>query len=279
MRRCRRARECSRCWIRDCCTSACCRGSRPLVELVPVRLPGLHLRLGRRQGASCLHSLSRCSASEPGPSFSSSSPSPPAALPSSSRWRCACSESRARGRQVAVELLARSRLVADFLLDAADLGADGIVAAPGPQPARRCAPLCEALLLEARVDGLLLRVHGLETHLLLADRRPRRLPVPAGRATAPARGAACSVRSSSLAAPCTFPPPAAWRCRCCSWRPSSSRRSVRRSRFSSVRRMRDSVSRRRSLYLEIPAASSINTRSSSGLDSIRREIMPCSMIA
>ena len=45
------------------------------------------------------------------------------------------------------------------------------------------------------------------------------------------------------------------------------------------RSSRSSVSRRRSRYLETPAASSRNTRSSSGLASMMREIMPCSMIA
>ena len=43
--------------------------------------------------------------------------------------------------------------------------------------------------------------------------------------------------------------------------------------------MRLSVSLRRSLYLEMPAASSMNARMSSGFDSMTREIMPCSMIA
>jgi hypothetical protein len=40
-----------------------------------------------------------------------------------------------------------------------------------------------------------------------------------------------------------------------------------------------SVSRRRSLYLETPAASSRKKRSSSGFASMMREIMPCSMMA
>ena len=40
-----------------------------------------------------------------------------------------------------------------------------------------------------------------------------------------------------------------------------------------------SVSRRRSLYLEMPAASSTKPRSSSGRASMTREIMPCSMMA
>jgi hypothetical protein len=46
-------------------------------------------------------------------------------------------------------------------------------------------------------------------------------------------------------------------------------------------RLRESrfVSRRRSLYLETPAASSRKMRNSSGLASITREIIPCSMIA
>ncbi len=59
----------------------------------------------------------------------------------------------------------------------------------------------------------------------------------------------------------------------------SERRSLRRARFSRVPRMRDSVSLRRSLYLEIPAASSSHWRSSSGLAVIIVETMPCSMIA
>ena len=55
--------------------------------------------------------------------------------------------------------------------------------------------------------------------------------------------------------------------------------SSTRDRFSRVSAMRPSVSLRRSLYLETPAASSRNTRSSSGFASITREIIPCSMIA
>ena len=43
--------------------------------------------------------------------------------------------------------------------------------------------------------------------------------------------------------------------------------------------MRDSVSLRRSLYLEMPAASSRKERMSSAFASITREIMFCSMIA
>ena len=46
-----------------------------------------------------------------------------------------------------------------------------------------------------------------------------------------------------------------------------------------VARSRFSVSRRRSLYFEMPAASSRKTRSSSGRASTMREIMPCSMMA
>ena len=42
---------------------------------------------------------------------------------------------------------------------------------------------------------------------------------------------------------------------------------------------RNSVSRRRSRYFDTPAASSRKMRSSSGLASMMREIMPCSMIA
>ncbi len=64
-----------------------------------------------------------------------------------------------------------------------------------------------------------------------------------------------------------------------SWLPSSSRMSATRDRFSRVSARRDSVSLRRSLYFETPAASSRKTRSSSGFASITREIMPCSMIA
>ena len=55
--------------------------------------------------------------------------------------------------------------------------------------------------------------------------------------------------------------------------------SSTRVRFSRVSASRFSVSRRRSLYLETPAASSRNMRSSSGLASMIREIMPCPMIA
>lgn len=58
----------------------------------------------------------------------------------------------------------------------------------------------------------------------------------------------------------------------------SSRRSLRRSRFSRVCRIRVSVSLRRSLYLEMPAASSRYTRRSSGRASMIWLIMPCSMI-
>ena len=60
---------------------------------------------------------------------------------------------------------------------------------------------------------------------------------------------------------------------------NSSRISLIRSRFSSARLIRFSVSRRRSLYFEMPAASSTNTRSSWGRASISREIISCSMIA
>jgi hypothetical protein len=49
-------------------------------------------------------------------------------------------------------------------------------------------------------------------------------------------------------------------------------------RFSRVSSRRSSVSRRRSRYLDTPAASSRKTRSSSGFDVITREIIPCSMI-
>jgi hypothetical protein len=56
--------------------------------------------------------------------------------------------------------------------------------------------------------------------------------------------------------------------------PSSRRMSSTRVRFSRVSASRFSVSRRRSLYLETPAASSRNTRISSGLASMMREIMP-----
>src|SRR3546814_9450977 len=59
----------------------------------------------------------------------------------------------------------------------------------------------------------------------------------------------------------------------------SERRSLRRERFSRVCLIRDSVSLRRSLYFEMPAASSSHCRNSSGLASIIRETMPCSMIA
>src|SRR6266702_2946759 len=52
-----------------------------------------------------------------------------------------------------------------------------------------------------------------------------------------------------------------------------------RARFSRVSARRCAVSRRRSLYLDTPAASSRNTRSSSGFASMIREIMPCSMMA
>jgi hypothetical protein len=52
-----------------------------------------------------------------------------------------------------------------------------------------------------------------------------------------------------------------------------------RTRFSRVSARRFSVSRRRSLYLVMPAASSRKARSSSGRASMMREIMPCSMMA
>ena len=59
--------------------------------------------------------------------------------------------------------------------------------------------------------------------------------------------------------------------------PGGYRRRAAGSR--ACRASRNSVSRRRSRYFETPAASSRNTRSSSGLASMMREIMPCSMIA
>ena len=55
--------------------------------------------------------------------------------------------------------------------------------------------------------------------------------------------------------------------------------SSTRVRFSRVSFSRFSVSRRRSLYFETPAASSRNKRSSSGLLSMMREIVPWPMIA
>ena len=55
--------------------------------------------------------------------------------------------------------------------------------------------------------------------------------------------------------------------------------SSTRVRFSRVSRKRSSVSRLRSLYLEMPAASSKNTRSSSGFASTIREIVFWPIIA
>jgi hypothetical protein len=52
-----------------------------------------------------------------------------------------------------------------------------------------------------------------------------------------------------------------------------------RVRFSRVSFSRFSVSRRRSLYLETPAASSRNRRSSSGRDSMMRLMVPWPMMA
>lgn len=71
----------------------------------------------------------------------------------------------------------------------------------------------------------------------------------------------------------------AWRFKRANCFSNSSRKSLKRSKFSRVCLIRFSVSRRRSLYFEMPAASSKNTRSSSGLASIKREIVPCSMMA
>ena len=100
---------------------------------------------------------------------------------------------------------------------------------------------------------------------------------------------ASSVRNSSAFHSASLTRRSAWiavycsaclacRARCCSCLPTSSRRSLRRSRFSRVWRMRVSVSLRRSLYLEMPAASSRYTRRSSGRASMIWLIMPCSMI-
>jgi hypothetical protein len=60
---------------------------------------------------------------------------------------------------------------------------------------------------------------------------------------------------------------------------SSRRMSSTRVRFSRVSFRRFSVSRRRSLYLETPAASSRNRRSSSGRDSMMRLMVPWPMMA
>ena len=60
---------------------------------------------------------------------------------------------------------------------------------------------------------------------------------------------------------------------------SSRRMSSTRVRLSRVSASRFSVSRRRSLYFETPAASSRNTRSSSGRASMMRLIIPWPMIA
>ena len=55
--------------------------------------------------------------------------------------------------------------------------------------------------------------------------------------------------------------------------------SSTRVKFSRVSDKRFSVSRRRSLYLETPAASSKNKRNSSGRDSMMRLIVPWPMMA
>ena len=55
--------------------------------------------------------------------------------------------------------------------------------------------------------------------------------------------------------------------------------SSTRVRFSRVSFSRLAVSRRRSLYLDTPAASSRNSRSSSGLLSMMRLMVPCPMMA
>ncbi|MNV50481.1 hypothetical protein D3C71_1424950 [compost metagenome] len=60
---------------------------------------------------------------------------------------------------------------------------------------------------------------------------------------------------------------------------SSRRMSSTRVRFSRVSDRRFSVSRRRSLYLETPAASSRNRRSSSGRLSMMRLMVPWPMMA
>jgi len=71
----------------------------------------------------------------------------------------------------------------------------------------------------------------------------------------------------------------AWRFRDASWRSSSERMSPTRSRFSRVDLILDSVSRFRALYLVTSAASSMKTRRSSGVASVRAPILPCWMTA
>ena len=106
-----------------------------------------------------------------------------------------------------------------------------------------------------------------------AARAPRRRPAAsrttAGAAPASSVPRARDIRSRSCACASSFS----------SWLASSMRMSSTRERLSRVSARRPSVSLRRSLYFETPAASSRKTRSSSGFASMTREIIPCSMIA
>ena len=70
----------------------------------------------------------------------------------------------------------------------------------------------------------------------------------------------------------------AWRSMELIWRRISPSTSVTRSRFCSVDSIFDSASRRRALYLLMPAASSMSVRRSSGLAETISAIRPCSTI-
>ena len=132
---------------------------------------------------------------------------------------------------------------------------------------------------ELRFDFAQLRGLRFEVDLRLFDRALLALPLAAGFVLAQQPQQTLLLFAVGSAVPCS-----AWRPRPAPssfsrFAPSSRTMSSTRVRFSRVSCRRFSVSRRRSLYFDTPAASSRNTRSSSGFASIRRAIMPCPMIA
>jgi hypothetical protein len=183
---------------------------------------------------------------------------------------------RQRG-DLRLQTVARFNDVADLGLELADLGVGFI------QRALRRVHAVRGIVRRAHrfqlgLDMAQLRGLGFEVDLRLVDRACVALLLCLGLALAqePQQVLLLFAFGLQLRKRCAT---SAWPSSLSRLLPSSRRMSSTRVRFSRVSPRRFSVSRRRSLYLDTPAASSRKIRMSSGLASMIREIMPCPMMA
>lgn len=221
-----------------------------LVEGIPLLLPGLHALLGLFQGDARFFRggraefLFRCEHGH----FLGQGREQGTVMPEVRFGFLAGPFSFA---QVVLQLALALLAMLDALLDPGDVAADRIEACLHLVEAFGQLVMAVAQPFDAGIGTALLGHQGLEGDLLVAD-DPLALTDLLVQ-VAPAHGAQLGFELALLGLVLlVFSADWACRCRRSSCRPSSSRRSVRRARFSWVRRMRLSVSRRRSLYLKCP---------------------------